>query len=254
MKRIRTEGLLTGVILAGGQGTRLRPFTITIPKPLLPVGDIPILEVVIRQMIGAGIKHIVLALGHMAPLFMGLIGDGSRWGVRIEYLIEDEHLGTAGILRSIAATQGELLVMNGDVLTTLDYSGLIQAHRSTGAWATIALSHRKVEIGYGVVEAKNGFLESYREKPTISYDVSMGVNVITAEALSLVPASGRFDMPELLMAIKRAGRAVACWSTDCYWKDIGLFDDYQKASADFVENPSRFLNGKNEKNCAHHGC
>lgn len=252
MKRIGAEGLLTGVILAGGQGTRLRPFTITIPKPLLPVGDIPILEVVIRQMAGAGIKHIVLALGHMAPLFVGLVGDGSRWGVKIDYVIEDEPLGTAGVLRSIVATKGELLVMNGDILTTLDYGALVQLHRTSGAWATIAVSRREVEIGYGVVEAKNGLLENYREKPTIRYEVSMGVNVIAAEALSLVPASGRFDMPELLMAIKRADRSVACFSTNCYWKDIGLFDDYQKASADFVENSSRFLKG-NEKDSAHHG-
>src|SRR5215472_14164507 len=115
---------MLGLILAGGKGTRLKPFTMTIPKPLLPVGDIPIVEVVIRQMAAAGIKRIALALGHMAPIFTAFIGDGSRWGVEIEYCLEDEPLGTAGVLRLVRNPPQTILVMNGDLLTTLDYRAL----------------------------------------------------------------------------------------------------------------------------------
>jgi NDP-sugar pyrophosphorylase family protein len=232
---------MVGVILAGGKGTRLKPFTMTIPKPLLPVGDTPIVEVVIRQMAAAGIDRIVLALGHMAPLFTAAIGDGSRWGVNIDYCLEEEPLGTAGVLRLVPEPPETLLVMNGDLLTTLDYQSLFAAHRRTGAWATIALTRREVKIDYGVVIAENGYLTDYKEKPSIQYEVSMGINMISARCISLIPPGRKFDMPDLLSAIRNAGQAVACHRTDCYWKDIGLFEDYQRASADFVEAPSRFL-------------
>jgi NDP-mannose synthase len=241
---------MLGVILAGGKGTRLRPFTMSIPKPLLPVGDTPIVDVVIRQMAGAGIKRIALALGHMAPLFTAVIGNGSRWGVEIEYCIEDEPLGTAGVLRLIEEPTDDLLVMNGDILTTLDYQALLSTHRRVNSWATIALTRREVQIDYGVVVAENGYLQDYKEKPSIQYEVSMGINVLSGRCIELIPAGRKFDMPDLLLAIHRAGKPVACHRTDCYWKDIGLFEDYQRASADFVDDPSRFLPRRESRQCA----
>jgi len=243
---------MVGVILAGGKGTRLRPFTMTIPKPLLPVGDAPIIEVVIRQMAAAGIRRIVLALGHLAPLFTALIGNGSRWGVEIEYCLEDEPLGTAGVLRLVPQLEENFLVMNGDVLTTLDYETLFATHHRHNAWATVALTQREVQIDYGVIVTQNGFLSEYKEKPTIRYDVSMGINVLSARCIQFIPPGCRFDMPDLLLAIQRAGRPVVCHPTTCYWKDIGLFEDYQTASADFVENPSRFLPSRDSKTCQSH--
>jgi NDP-sugar pyrophosphorylase family protein len=241
---------MLGVILAGGKGTRLRPFTMNIPKPLLPLGDTPIVDVVIRQMAAAGIKRIVLALGHMGPLFTAVLGDGSRWGVELEYCLEDEPLGTAGVLRLIQEPTDDLLVMNGDILTTLDYQTLFFTHRRLNSWATIALTHREVQIDYGVVVAENGYLQDYKEKPSLQYEVSMGINVLSHRCIELIPAGRKFDMPDLLLAVRRAGKPVACHRTDCYWKDIGLFEDYQKASADFVEDPAKFLPSRESKQCA----
>jgi NDP-sugar pyrophosphorylase family protein len=233
---------MTAVILAGGKGTRLRPFTVTIPKPLLPLGDMPILEVVIRQLAAAGFSRVVLTLGHMAHLFTALIGDGSQWGIRVEICVEDEPLGTAGPLRLIPDLEDDFIVMNGDLLTTLDYRALVAEHVAQRAWGTIATTTRQVDIVYGVIEERpDGTLDRYNEKPTIYYAVGMGINVLSRHCLEFIPAAGRYDMPQLMTAMKDAGKRVVCRRTDCYWQDIGLFDDYERASADFAADPLRFL-------------
>jgi NDP-sugar pyrophosphorylase family protein len=233
---------MMAIILAGGKGTRLKPFTMTIPKPLLPVGDIPIIEVILRQLASVGVSRVVVTLGHMAHLFLASIGDGSRFGLRIEYCTEEEPLGTAGSVRLVKDLEDEVLVMNGDVLTTLDYQEFFNMHREKKAWASAALHKREVKIDYGVVEAtSDGFLSKYIEKPTIDYEVSMGINILSAKCVQFIPALGKFDMPELLIALHSVGKTVACYRTDCYWQDIGRFDDYQQASADFVTNPTLFI-------------
>jgi NDP-sugar pyrophosphorylase family protein len=214
----------------------------SIPKPLLPLGDAPILEVVLRQLAAEGFSRVVLTLGHMAPLFSASFGDGSRFGLRLDYCVEPEPLGTAGPLRLVDDLEDDFLVMNGDLLTTLSYHDLVAVHRRRRAWGTIALHQREVKIDYGVVRTTPaGGLHEYVEKPTISYEVSMGINVLSRRCLDYVPASGRFDMPELMLAMCRAGRPVMCHKTDCYWQDIGRFDDYQAASADYSADPGRFL-------------
>ena len=233
---------MMAVILAGGKGTRLKPFTMTIPKPLLPLGDVPILEVVLRQLAAAGVLRIVVTLGHMAPLFVAGIGDGSRFGLHIDYCFEDEPLGTAGPIRLVRDLENDFLVMNGDLLTTLDFGDLIHTHVRHGAWGTISLHRREVKIDYGVVEkTPDGRLSNYIEKPTIPYHVSMGINVLSRRCMDFIPASGPFQMPDLMLAMHRAGKPVLCYETDCYWQDIGRFDDYQQASADFVDTQSKFL-------------
>lgn len=233
---------MDAVILAGGKGTRLRPFTMSIPKPLLPLGDVPIVEVVIRQLATAGFERVVLTLGHMAPLFSTILGDGSRLGLKLEYSFEDSPLGTAGPLRLIENLSDPFLVMNGDVLTTLSFRELVDYHRAAGASATIATNQREVNIDYGVVESDtNGRLSKYREKPTINYEVSMGVNMLARSALSLIPAAQPFDMPSLMLKLVEAKQVVTCYRTKCYWQDIGRFDDYQRASEDFVKDPARFV-------------
>ena len=233
---------MMAVILAGGKGTRLKPFTMTIPKPLLPLGDVPILEVVLRQLAHAGFDRAVLTLGHMAHLFTTTIGDGRQWNLHIEYYREEEPLGTAGPLRLVANLEENFLVMNGDLLTTLDYRALFERHCHANAWGTISLKRRVVHIDYGVVEADpEGFLCDYIEKPEIPYWVSMGINVLNRKCLDYIPPQGKFDMPELMLAMRRSGKPVMCHPTDCYWQDIGRFDDYQKASEDFVNNPDQFL-------------
>ena len=226
---------MMAVILAGGKGTRLKPFTMTIPKPLLPVGDVPILEVVLAQLAASGYKRVVMTLGHMAPIFRAFLGDGAKFGIEISYVVEEEPLGTAGSLRLIDGLEEDFLVMNGDLLTTLDYRALFRFHRDNNAWGTISLQKREVRIDYGVVRSSNeGRLVGYDEKPTIPYEVSMGVNILSRRCLQFIPTAGKYDMPQLMLDMHQAGHAVMCHRTDCYWKDIGRFDDYQQASADFV--------------------
>ena len=230
------------VILAGGKGTRLKPFTMTIPKPLLPLGDVPILEVVLKQLAQAGFKRVVLTLGHMAPIFQAQVGDGSKFGMEIKHLIEDEPLGTAGPLRLIPDLENDFLVMNGDLLTTLNFRELLHFHREKQAFGTISLQRREVRIDYGVIHTNgDGMLNDYVEKPTIPYEVSMGINALSRKCLDFIPRTGKFDMPSLMLAMHKAGHRVMCYRPTCYWKDIGRFDDYQEASADFDADPGRFL-------------
>jgi NDP-sugar pyrophosphorylase family protein len=233
---------MMAVILAGGKGTRLKPFTMTIPKPLLPLGDVPIIEVVLKQLARSGFKQVVMTLGHMAPLFQAHVGDGTKFGLKISHLIEEQPLGTAGPLRLIRDLDENFLVMNGDLLTTLDFHALLQFHSQNKAWGTISLQRREVRIDYGVVHtSEDGRLSNYDEKPTISYEVSMGINVLSRNCLPFIPANGKYDMPQLMLDMHKAGHRVMCYRPNCYWKDIGRFDDYQEASADFDADPERFL-------------
>ena len=230
------------VILAGGKGVRLKPFTMVIPKPLLPVGDLPIVEIVIRQIAAMGIKRIAMMLGYMSQLFMATFGDGSRWGVAIEYYVEDEPMGTAGSLRLLEKPERDLLVMNGDILTTLDYEAIMEFHRARNAWGTIGVTTRQERIDYGIIiKRDDGFLGEYQEKPVLEYSVSMGINVLSSQALSLIPPEGKYDIPQLMTALNDSGHSVACYETDCYWQDIGRFEDYERASSDFTQDPQRFL-------------
>lgn len=230
------------VILAGGKGTRLKPLTMTIPKPLLPLGDMPILEIVLSQLAAAGILRVVITLGHMANVIMASIGNGERFGLHVEYCIENEPLGTAGSLRLVNNLDDTFLIMNGDLLTTLDYRELIASHKNNNMSATIAVHKREVHIDYGVIEMSSGnILHNYIEKPVIPYYVSMGINVLSRRCVEFIPPSRKFDMPQLVMTLREAKQDVLCYETDCYWQDIGRFDDYQQASKDFTKNPSRFL-------------
>jgi NDP-mannose synthase len=232
------------VVLAGGKGTRLQPFTMTIPKPLLPLGDVPILDVVLRQLGASGFDRVILTLGHMAPLFRAHFGDGSPYEIRLEYLLESEPLGTAAPLRALRDPPDDFLVMNGDLLTDLSYGDLLASHRNSGAAGTISVATRQERVDYGMVDmANDGTFVNYREKPVLSYYVSMGINVLSARALRHIPSSGRFDMPDLMLALHRAGERVHCHRSASYWQDIGRFDDYARASADFLANPTRFLPG-----------
>lgn len=233
---------MMAVILAGGKGTRLHPLTMTIPKPLLPLGDRAILEVVLSQLAAAGTSRVVITVGHMANLLMASIGQGERFGMRIEYCVEDTPLGTAGGLRLLDNLEENFLVMNGDLLTTLNYMELMEVHRKGNAVATIAVHKREVDVDYGVIEmSSDGALECYIEKPVFPYYVSMGINVLSRACIDFIPRDGRFDMPQLMTALHSANLKVLCHKTDCYWQDIGRLDDYRQANEDFTRDPSRFL-------------
>ena len=232
---------MMAVVLAGGLGLRLRPYTMNIPKPLLPLGDTPTMEIVLRQLAAAGFERVVITLGHLPQLVEALLGDGARFGLRIDYQVEETPLGTAGPLRLVEDLDDTFLVMNGDLLTTVDYRGVVEdvtTHRSA---ATVVLARREVHIDYGVVRTtEDDLLASYEEKPTLEYYVSTGIYGLTRTAVDLVP-QGRFDMPALMTALVEAGQDVRCLKTDAYWQDIGRSDDYQRASRDFAAAPERFL-------------
>jgi NDP-sugar pyrophosphorylase family protein len=220
------------VILAGGKGTRLAPFTAVLPKPLMPIGDRAILDLVVRQLCSYGFCDLTLAVGHLSPLVQAVVGDGSAHGVRITYQLEREPLGTAGPLATISGLDSTFLAMNGDVLTTLDYRELVAAHEQAGNCFTIATHQRVVKTEYGVLHLDGSRVIDYEEKPELCYTVSMGVYVLEPEALDHIPPDRRFDIPDLVLALLAAGLPVGSFPHDGYWLDIGRHDDYAQALAD----------------------
>jgi NDP-mannose synthase len=222
------------IILAGGRGTRLAPYTTILPKPLMPIGDMPILELLVRQLSRRGVHHVTLAVGHLASLIMAYFGHGERFGVEIEYSVEETPLGTAGPLGLIRGLDETFLVLNGDLLTDLDFTTMVAAHRSSGAAATVGIYGREVTIDLGVVETDHeSMLCAYREKPSFHYDVSMGIYVFEPKVLGLIPRDERFDLPMLVQALMAAKERVLGYRHRGYWLDIGRPDDYQRAQEDY---------------------
>jgi NDP-sugar pyrophosphorylase family protein len=235
---------MRAVILAGGKGTRLAPYTTVFPKPLVPVGDMPILEIVVRQLHRAGVDHITMAVGHLANLLMAFFGDGDRFGLRVDYSQEDAPLGTAGPLALIDGLTDTFLVLNGDVLTTLDYRALLDYHRQRGAAATIAMHERKVRIDLGVIEADaTNRIVKYTEKPCFDYRVSMGIYVFEPAVLRHVQRGVRLEFPELVWRLLAAEQLVVGFPYSGYWLDIGRPDDYARAVDEFEAMRSQFLPG-----------
>lgn len=236
---------MNAVILAGGKGTRLRPYTSVFPKPLVPIDDMPILEVVLRQLKQYGFTAVTLAVGHLAELLMAYVQDGSRYDLAVRYVKEDQPLGTAGPLAAIADLTETFLVMNGDVLTTLDYGDLIAYHRKTGATATIAMHERTVKIDLGVIETdEHNQLIRYIEKPSQHYRVSMGIYIFEPAVLRYIPSGQRFDFPELVDVLLQQGEKVMGYPFDGYWLDIGRPDDYERASDEFARRRHEFIKGE----------
>lgn len=233
---------MKAVILAGGKGQRLAPYSTVLPKPLMPIGDMPILEVVLRQLQRHGCTEATLAVGHLAELLMAFFGDGSKLGLRLNYSIEDQPLGTAGPLSLAQGLDDHFFVMNGDILTDLDYSDLYRFHRERGALATIATSERTVRIDFGVLETDGDrSVTEYIEKPTRSYQVSMGIYVFAPAVLNYIKPDTYFDFPDLVKLLLREGQPVATYPFSGYWQDIGRPDDYAKAMEDFEQHLPRFL-------------
>jgi NDP-sugar pyrophosphorylase family protein len=225
------------VVLAGGKGTRLAPFTTVLPKPLMPIGDRAILDVVVRQLGSYGFTDLVFAVGYLAHLIRAVFGDGSGFGVSITYREEPEPLGTAGPLALVEDLDSTFLAMNGDVLTSLDYAELFARHRQAGNALTIATHRRTVASEYGVLHVQgDGQLQEvthYEEKPEIPYIVSMGVYVLEPRVLQHIPTGRRYDIPDLVLALLDAGEPVGSYLFDGYWLDIGRHDDYQQALTDY---------------------
>lgn len=233
---------MKAVILAGGRGSRLAPYTTVLPKPLLPIGDIPILEIVVRQLKHAGFDEITLAVGYLAELLMAYLGDGSRFGVQIHYSREEYPLGTAGPLCLVQGLDEPFLMMNGDLLTTLNYRAMWEQHCTNGAIATLASYQRDVKIDLGVIETDSkGLVRRYIEKPTYHYTVSTGIYIFDPAVLAYIPPQERMDLPELVLKLVMADKRVATYAFNGVWLDIGRPDDYRQAVTEFERLRSEFL-------------
>jgi NDP-sugar pyrophosphorylase family protein len=230
------------VILAGGKGARLRPYTAVLPKPLVPVGGIPIAEVIIRQLKSYGIKNIIMATGYLAELIEAYFGDGTRFGVHIEYLKEKRPLGTAGAIKLIKNLDRNFLVINGDTLTNLNFKRLLHMHRAARNIATITIKGVTVKTDFGVVDcdSKGTFLD-YIEKPSRRSYVSVGVNVFDRECQKHIKQNEKIDIPGLMLRLKKLGKKVCCHKTKNIWLDLGRLDDLELAQRIFAKNRRKFL-------------
>lgn len=235
---------MRAVILAGGKGTRLAPYTTVLPKPLMPIGEMPILEVVLRQLAYHQINEITLAVGYLAELLQAYCGDGSKFGVRLNYSREDQPLGTAGPIALVQDLNETFLVMNGDLLTTIDYTAMWNYHKERGAIATLASYKREVKIDLGVIQSEDGWVKDYVEKPVYDYSVSTGVYIFEPEILNYIQKGQRLDLPELVMRLLKSRRQVNVYNFEGYWLDIGRHDDYDAAMEEFSKHREEFLNGK----------
>jgi NDP-mannose synthase len=228
------------VILAGGRGTRLKPYTSVLPKPLMPLGDRAILEVVIRQLARQGFRDITLSVGHLAHVIEAVFGDGRGHGVELTYVREDSPLGTAGSLRLIPGLDETFVMLNGDLVTTFDFGELLRAHRAAGNLLTIATKKRHVDVDYGVLsieptQGPGGRIVAFVEKPSFDVTVSMGIYVLEPQALDYIPRDGYFDFPDLVQALLKADERVGAYQYDGMWFDIGRRDDYERAVSAWID-------------------
>jgi NDP-sugar pyrophosphorylase family protein len=230
---------MRAVILAGGLGTRLRPYTTVLPKPLVPIGDRPILEHIIRRLSAAGVDRVDLCLGYLGELIRAYFSQATTLpeGVELHWHWEREPLGTAGALRTVPDLDDTFIAMNGDVLTNLDYAELVRYHQRHGNMLTIATHDRRIKIDYGVLHVqqlgRNGGTQhritEFQEKPEIVSTVSMGIYVMEPGILEYVPEGKAFDLPDLVQALLRANQPVGAFKYDGLWFDIGRKEDYERA-------------------------
>lgn len=237
---------MQAIVLAGGKGTRLKPFTTVFPKPLMPLGDdnpMPIIEVVLRQLARFGFRDVSIITGYLTEYIETFCGHGQRFGTRLAYHREVTPLGTAGGLVMLERPSDPVLVINGDILTTLDYAAMYAFHCERKGMATIASYPRQVRIDFGVLDfaADPHVLAGYREKPEFSFQVSMGVYILDPVAWDYLKPGVPLTMPELLEAMRADGHAVHCFREPCYWLDIGRHDDYATANEVFQARRAEFL-------------
>ena len=234
------------VVLAGGKGVRLRPYTTRLPKPLVPIGDeFSILDIVLTQLAARGFTRVTLAIGHMGHLIRSYVGDGSRWGLEIDYTTEESPLSTIGpVLQVLDRLPEHFLVMNGDVLTDLDYADLLARHRDTAAPLTVATYARQVKIDFGVLTSQDDRVVEFTEKPVMNYRVSMGVYGLSRSTLTDYTPGSPLGFDELVLDLLATGRQPHDYHFDGYWLDIGRPDDYDRANAEFDQNRGVLLKGR----------
>ncbi len=230
------------VILAGGKGTRLKPYTISLPKPLVPIGDMPILEIIIRKLAKSGFDHITITVNHMADIILAFCGDGSKWGVKVDYSFEDKPLSTMGPLKLIKDLPDNFLVMNGDVLTDLDFEAFYSEHVAQQNLFTISAYTRTQKVDYGVLElGDDNKLVDFVEKPINHYKVSMGVYMASSKVLDYIPTNQLYGFDHLMLDLIKFKSPATVRVHSGYWLDIGRPDDYEKACADYERKSVIFI-------------
>jgi NDP-sugar pyrophosphorylase family protein len=234
---------LHAIVLAGGRGTRLRPYTTVLPKPLVPIGDeFSILEIVLRQLRQSGFRRATLAIGHQGALIRAVVGDGSQWGIAVDYALDEKPLGTMGpLLPILDRLPDDFLVLNGDILTDLDFAALLRVHSASAAPLTIATYQREVVVDFGVLEIDGESVVGFHEKPRLGYSVSMGVYGLSRATLAGYRSGQPLGFDQLVTDLLRAGRHPASYPFDGYWLDIGRPDDYDRANSDFESMRNRLL-------------
>jgi len=233
---------MQAVILAGGVGARLRPYTMSIPKPLIPVNEYPILDIIIRQLRYYSVSEIVISTGYLAELIEAYSRKGSKWGVKIRYVHENKPLGTAGALKNITKLEDNFMVMNGDLLTDLNYCDLFKFHLSHKASATIATIKQKVVSDFGIIESdKNFSLTRYVEKPSRIEKVSIGINIFNKCCKKYIAKNESIGIPELIRRMQAKNKKILCYNADCHWFDIGKISDFEKVQKAFIKNKNKFL-------------
>lgn len=234
--------VMRAVIMAGGRGQRLYPYTLVLPKPLVPLGEKPVLEIVIRQLAAKGFDHITIAVGYHAELIMAVMGDGSRLGIKIDYSLEETPLNTVGPLTLIANLDEPFLVMNGDLLTDLDFRSLFETHRNNGSIATIATHKRHVRLSLGVVshDAEN-HITGFQEKPSFDYNVSMGIYIFEPRIMNYIPTGKPYGFDQLIADLLQKKETVSVYPFEGHWLDMGTLDDLNYAIEEFESHKERYL-------------
>ena len=230
------------IILAGGVGTRLKPYTIALPKPLVPVGDYPIMEIIIRQLAHYGFDKITLTVGHLGDIIKAYFGDGRKWNIKIDYSLEEKPMNTMGPLTLINDLPENFLVMNGDVLTNLNFDHFFNYHIQQNNLFSISGYKRNIHSEFGVLEVnKKNYLDGFSEKPIINYVVSMGVYMVNKSILNYIPQNEAFGFDQLMLRLIEKNKPASVKMFNGYWQDIGRPNDYEIAIRDFKNNPSFFL-------------
>jgi NDP-mannose synthase len=239
------DAMARAVILAGGQGTRLRPYTAVLPKPLLPIADRPVLDIIMDQLGAAGFERVTVATGYMGELIEAVLNHRATRRIFVDFVREAEPLGTAGPLATIEDLDDHFLVMNGDVLTDLDYCKLLADHITSDAIATIATTTRDVRVTLGVIECfspeDGDRLTGYVEKPRLTYDVSMGVYCFSPSVLDHIDPGVPLDLPDLVLRLIERDEYVRAWRSDAYWVDLGRREDYERAVTEYEQVRQRLL-------------
>jgi NDP-sugar pyrophosphorylase family protein len=233
---------MRAVILAGGLGTRLRPYTTILPKPLVPVGERPILEHILRRLYACGVREVDLCVGHLGELIQVYFtqADALPTDLELRWHWEEEPLGTAGALRIVPGLSGTFIAMNGDILTTLDYRELLAFHQRAGAALTVATHAKRVDVDLGVIDTNGDRITGWREKPKLDYEVSMGIYVYDERALTHLPAEGPCQFPDLIQRLLAEGETVSAFRSDAEWFDIGTVPEHQRAVDAFERDPDVF--------------